>query len=355
MLVTEFGSAITPHNAQIALLDELRSLFELQESIDEFIGSHPVALLHDNMQLLLTEDYLVCEKTDGIRLMLFVFERVVYLYDRKNIFYRTDHVFVGTDPFTFLFDGEMYLEDEKYVFAMFDCLIYDTKVVTECNLNERLGYCFKFARAVAKGAILRKNDSPYKKFQIIGKEMFKSYAFPEILKGIPHLQHENDGLIFTPVHEPYKLNSRSTILKWKPPHLNTVDFVIKRSDDASGIYELRCVVSEDQTQSIEKGQFGVNSVIFDYYFAEDNNDNDIDGKIGEFSYDSNGESIDLTDLNVVNGSWCLHRIRSDKNTPNNIKIVLDVVESLKESVRSEDLCELRDAIRKNYKERESSR
>ena len=39
-----------------------------------------------------------------------------------------------------------------------------------------------------------------------------------------HLPHGIDGLIYQPVNEPYKGGRCDTILKWKPPSMNSVDF-----------------------------------------------------------------------------------------------------------------------------------
>ncbi len=47
---------------------------------------------------------------------------------------------------------------------------------------------------------------------------------------------EVDGLIFTPIREQYpmKPGSWSALLKWKPPELNTIDFLIKTQKDDKG-------------------------------------------------------------------------------------------------------------------------
>lgn len=348
MLVDEFAGQIHATKAQ-ELLEEIRSTFELGYEIKEFIGSHPVPLSLETIEVLLMEDYLVCEKTDGIRLMMFIIDGIIYFYDRKNKLYQTDLIFKG--PFKFLFDGEMYLEKDSYIFAMFDCLIYDSKPRIEVDLNKRLWYCFEFEKVVQKGFIRRKNDSPYKPFHIIGKQMFKSYSFTHVLDAIPTLHHENDGLIFTPVNEPYLLGSRSKIFKWKPPHLNTVDFLVRKTA-MPGVFSLMCALSADQIGIYDHRRMSDALIFFDYYF-EDEEPVEIDNRIGEFSYDSQKEVIDVDDLGSVKGGWRLHRIRSDKNTPNNIKIVSDTVDSLETSVRVEDLRKCQEEMRRNYKERES--
>lgn len=348
MIVGDFAKEVSQVRSR-DLLNALQSIFELQDEIKEFIGSHPVTLSQETIEFLLNEDYLVCEKTDGIRLMLFVFEGLIYLYDRKNRFYQTDLIF--NVPYIFLFDGEMYLEkgkDDKYIFAMFDCLIYDSKSRISTDLNKRLWYCFQFEKIVQRGFVKRKNDSTLGNFYIIGKPMYKSYSFPQILDSISKLSHENDGLIFTPVNESYMLCERSKIFKWKPPHLNTIDFLIKKTA-SPGLFSLFCSVAGQQIDIMEKMRFHDTIIFFDVYFTGESAD--LDGKIGEFTFDFEKEVVDIDDLTLKTGGWCLHRIRSDKNTPNNIKIVLDTLDSLKESVKEEDLKAHQEQMMKNYKER----
>ena len=60
------------------------------------------------------------------------------------------------------------------------------------------------------------------------KKMYKPYAISELLdKVIPSQKHGNDGLIFTPVHLPYRLGTCRHMYKWKPAELNSVDFLVR--------------------------------------------------------------------------------------------------------------------------------
>ena len=43
---------------------------------------------------------------------------------------------------------------------------------------------------------------------------------------VKELSHESDGLIFTPIEDPYQAGSCFRLLKWKPISLNSVDFKI---------------------------------------------------------------------------------------------------------------------------------
>ena len=58
------------------------------------------------------------------------------------------------------------------------------------------------------------------------KKMERSYGLGVVFSSIPHLKHQNDGLVFTPVHAAYKPGTCNRLLKWKPPQMNTVDFKI---------------------------------------------------------------------------------------------------------------------------------
>lgn len=344
MFATDFGKELPEINSK-QLLKAMKYALEIKNDMNEFIGSHPVTFSKESIQHLLQEDYLVCEKSDGIRLMLFIYEGIVYFYDRKNKFYQTDLIFKA--QFQFLFDGEMYLEDKTYIFAIFDTLLFDSKPRLQASLNKRLWYGFEFEKIVQKGFIKRKNDSEFKMFHIIGKIMFKSYAFLDILNGIPLLKHENDGLIFTPVNEPYLIASRTKIFKWKPAHLNTIDFLIKKTSSPH-IFGLYCAISSDQMGS--RRSSSNSELLFDYYFTEDTSI-DLDGKIGEFCYKEDQETYEFDDLAIKKGAWFLHRIRDDKNVGNNIKIVLDIVDSFRQHVDDIYLLQYQEEIKANFKKR----
>lgn len=76
------------------------------------------------------------------------------------------------------------------------------------------------------------------------KEMFHVWDGHHILqKIVPRLEHENDGLIFTVDACPYYPGTCPQIYKWKPPHLNSIDFNLVAPSNPSqpphnGIYAL---------------------------------------------------------------------------------------------------------------------
>lgn len=72
------------------------------------------------------------------------------------------------------------------------------------------------------------------------------------------LLHENDGLILTVDKCPYYPGTCKHVLKWKPLHMNTIDFLFKKlcTVDSQDIYSLNVIT---------KG----GNVIFDLFVFED--------------------------------------------------------------------------------------
>ena len=82
---------------------------------------------------------------------------------------------------------------------------------------------------------------PRKKYMEIHKNTYKKEGFfirlkhfvplPQIRliveKITPQLTHENDGLILVPNNDPYKNGRDDKYLKWKPVHLNSIDFKLR--------------------------------------------------------------------------------------------------------------------------------
>ncbi|CAD27012.1 mRNA CAPPING ENZYME ALPHA SUBUNIT [Encephalitozoon cuniculi GB-M1] len=331
-------------------------------SRERFVGCHPVTLTLDNIGLLLNNDFLVCEKSDGVRALLLVTEEMGafrgYFYDRRNDFYELHTSF----PFcsTVLVDGEVLLEDGTVAtYAIFDCLIYEGVPQIAKNLYKRLGYAQMFVERMEKSMertkTLQKEDEDGRERKRVSieidsgessrihfyvKQMLKSYGFWEIYKKIPELKHGNDGLIFTPADEPYSVGKRGAILKWKPASLNTIDFRAVKHKKWSRVYNLVC--------SGKRGK----DVVFDCFFCSGE---EIDGKICEFLYDCDGYYWDLDELVLKKGGWKLYKIRTDKDTPNNIRVVCNILESLRDNLTIEKLSTFYSVMRENSKRREKMR
>lgn len=365
----------------------LREISEiLGTTPDGFPGAQPVTLGREDIESLLTADYYVCEKSDGVRVLLYVKplgkRAYVFLLDRTNTFVRVDKSMPLSAPM--LLDGEMTRRsDGSYHFLVFDMLIFNGHSVTHQSLKHRLHAASKYlsgcseASASGKEGVKRRkleeSDTPNQNdicdlenspgFSISLKQMHKSYGLAEVYREIiPRLAHENDGLIFTKVEHAYQSGSCRAYLKWKPPHLNSVDFRLRVHGEIKGLFCLFVLVRQKEA-------------LFDFYWADPiTKDIDVnrevrggkkqkqayrekidyaslDGAIGEFSYKTEEYTVDPESLDLQQGRWSLLRIRKDKTLPNGYKTVISVMQSIKENVTYPELEDLTQKICTNWKRR----
>ena len=152
-----------------------------------------------------------------------------------------------------ILDGELVLDDKNEaskwqtshkepIFLVFDALVVDGENQMPFNFERRLKNADGYINRRFTKARLMKQESPAQssftgaplpKFELFMKEMFRvqdAYVLFEHI--LPRLEHENDGLIFTVDAAPYYMGVCPHIWKWKPMHLNTIDF------NASPIAEL---------------------------------------------------------------------------------------------------------------------
>ncbi|KAH6851918.1 hypothetical protein AA0118_g8404 [Alternaria tenuissima] len=223
-----------------------------------FPGAQPVSFAREHVTELQRNEYFMCEKTDGLRCLLFLhwregptgaFEPLTFLIDRKNNYYNVEppfrirHYLHPNEPEPFLFgtilDGEL-VHDQypgepapRLNFYVFDCLAVDGTNVTGRTLDKRLGRLHDWVIKPYEANLTRtfgKNITPadLKPFALKGKKTYSAYKLEDMFSNIlPNLRHGNDGLIFTCVSTPYQFGTDRHILKWKPPHENTIDFKLR--------------------------------------------------------------------------------------------------------------------------------
>jgi len=111
-------------------------------------------------------------------------------------------------------------------YLVFDCLALDKRPLLTRTLDKRLGY---FHDNVLKPQQDLLNNYPEEKehqpFEIAMKRMEKAYGLEMMFREVlPNLPHGNDGLVFTKRESNYTVGTDPNIIKWKPPHENTIDF-----------------------------------------------------------------------------------------------------------------------------------
>ena len=224
----------------------------------------------ENMKLLSKLDYCVCEKTDGVRYMLLIWnvlwseyllilQKLFYFIDRKHKFYLlkntnfTETISFLADPSNpncidlnkaTVLDGEFLVESkdpaQPLCYWVFDIVCFNNKTVKNLSLLHRLQIIRTCVTNPLNLAVQsQKLQLPFqmrykpmynlKQTVFVWNDVRVSLQFQRdvnLFQVVPHLSHESDGLIFTPILDPYTAGTCPKLLKWKPLHLNSADFKI---------------------------------------------------------------------------------------------------------------------------------
>lgn len=355
----------------------------------------PVSFERHHLKVLEDIDYYVCEKTDGTRYLLYITRmedredgNIVYLIDRKFEVYRLAWFFPSRDDCRVgleetIVDGELFVDvkdsKEKKRFLIFDCLVVEKRNICAKNFQQRLDQLYKY---VIHPFNRMKKDFPHLKhpFELGVKEMFKCDGLVQILKVVvPSLLHENDGLIFTPIYQSYVSGTCHRLLKWKPPHLNTVDFKLNILHNeyqllvlSHGMYEyygqLTIDCRKETHEVINDTTSDVNTS--KHVIDEQGKTNDVEEAEHEIDKPdktldedeaaqidllkrSNGKIIECYCVKKENIQWKFMRVREDKNTANDISVVAKIIKSIDDNVDEDELISRAPIIRRKRKEREA--
>lgn len=356
----------------------------LQRNQSGFPGAQPVSFARKHIDELQQEDYYVCEKSDGIRYLLYMTEdetgkETHYLIDRKNDFWYISssslHFPLPNDEQAFhtrtLLDGELVIDEHpngrrEPMFLVFDCLALDGQLLTGRDLSKRLGY---FQNSVNKPyrALLDKypQERQYQPFFLSMKDMQVAYGIQMLFAQIPQLRHGNDGLIFTRIHSEYKHGTDPNILKWKEAEENTIDFRWKLN------FPLFSDDEDEQGDSNNNNNGGVQYLPYDFDaipqvelqvhqgggsyapYASCHLEPDEWETLKALGDPLNNRVVEC----YMDGRrrWRFSRFRDDKMHGNHISVVGSVVESIRDGVTKEDLLAASKAIRDNWKAREARR
>lgn len=354
-----------------------------------FPGAQPVSFAHRHLSELRQQDYFVCEKTDGIRFLMYCTrdkdKDIHYLIDRKNDYYFVPNLhFPKPDDKTFssfhdrtLLDGEL-VEDKlpdgtsELKFLVFDLLVLDGDLLTSKSLDKRLARFKEWVLKPYKELFKAfPEEVQYRPFALEDKDSHFSYSLEHMFKNIiPSVKqlHGNDGLIFTCKNTPYKTGTDEHILKWKPPNENTIDFVLRITwpmtpPDAD---------DPDQTPHEDYLAFPRCFDLFVYTGGDVNYEHFAQMHVTEQEWeDLKAMQRPLQDAVVecyleaeepddpaanINGHaprWRFHRLRDDKEHANHISTVKSVLESIEDHVTEQNLLDAAGGIRDAWKKRQA--
>lgn len=232
-----------------------------------FVGPQPVTLERKNLLepglgiVSVKTSYTVTEKADGERYLLFVNNdgKCYFINNRLSIKYTGVKL---NRSFNTLLDGELITKDKfgkkTMMYGIFDAyyhnsidvrslpLISDGKSgydVIDKSDRSRYNVMKQFAREFSNAFSAQDITLFAKEFKYGDDIMEVSKEFLEKAKGGAYAYHI-DGLIFTPKYYvvggqflkdvPSNGKTWELVFKWKPPHDNTIDFLVRYDKDDNG-------------------------------------------------------------------------------------------------------------------------
>ncbi|KAK7693769.1 hypothetical protein QCA50_003341 [Cerrena zonata] len=336
-----------------------------------FPGSQPVSFGSKDLIKLESQDFWVVEKSDGIRVLLFVHtswdtkDQAVYLIDRHNQYRLLNGLFfphyeTPANPLrNTLVDGELVIDidpktkQETLRFLAFDCLVVDDRNIMSKTLDKRYGHLQEwFYKPYSKMMKEYPNMALSAPFDIKVKPVKLSYHVEDVFNvDIPNLQHGNDGLIYTSVNTPYLPGTDRNILKWKPPSENSIDFKLvlrfpslparPRDPDyfAKPVFELHTYCG-DRTGIPQYEMYDVLQVDDHEWERMKQSGEQLDDRIVEVHWDSENEC------------WKMMRFRDDKPNGNHKSVVDNIIKSIADGVEKDQLLERSSNIRIAWKTRQ---
>jgi hypothetical protein len=194
-----------------------------------FPGPQPISIERRHFSILKANQYVVCEKTDGVRHVLvsnvFGDKKMCILVNRAFEMFVVPlnlpkSAYQGT-----ILDGELI----DKTFMVYDAVTVSGVSVRDRTLLERL----EEARTIVKGILRMKSDPVSLKM----KTFFDLRDYKKfITEHIPSVTCAMDGLVFTPVKDCVRTGTHETMFKWKPRENNTVDFQFKKWEKKWGMY-----------------------------------------------------------------------------------------------------------------------
>ncbi|KAI0281354.1 mRNA capping enzyme [Russula aff. rugulosa BPL654] len=336
---------------------------------ERFPGSQPVSFSSKDLERLEREDYWVCEKSDGIRVLLVVLtvletnEQFVYTVDRHNVYrelfglYFPHHEHPERHLRSTVVDAELVIDvdprtkRETLRLLCFDCLVADSLNVMSKTLDKRY---WRLKEVFFKPFSKMLRDHPYmmekQPFDIQVKEVNCSYSIDKVFSDITTQQHGNDGLIYTSVSTPYIPGTDRNLLKWKPPSENSIDFkLVLRFPPLPGssnqpdlhakpIFALHVWCGGEGTKATYE-PWDTMHVIDEEWESMKANGEQVDDRIVEVCW------------NPVDEHWRMMRFRDDKPQGNHRSVVENVIQSIADGVEKDALLTRSATIKNAWKAR----
>lgn len=352
-------------------LDDLKGRLQhlCQSASRRFPGSQPVSFDFNSLDLLEQEDFWVCEKSDGVRVLVMIVGtptgQDIFLIDRKEDFYHNgnltfpSHEGSNYNTSNTVLDGELVIDVDpatgghQLKLLLFDCLVMDGINLMGKPLSSRFGRLKNWIIEPHKAWLATQHPTDHQRpFEVELKVQELAYGIDAVFKvHLPRLRHGNDGLIFTSAEAPYTSGTDYKILKWKPPSENSIDFLLQLKFPSSerSPKEVDLLAKPAFMLYMNQGR-GVGPLFFDVMKVDDETWED---------WKRSGEQYDDRVVEVVWSkeldSFQFMRFRDDKNEGNYKDVVTSIIRSIQDGVEAEGLVARAGSIKKAWKLRAEQR
>ena len=309
--------------------------------------AQPVSLERKHIPLLLAGDYVVADKSDGVRYTLYLCREggrnFSFLIDRKLSFYQipvaaSKRAFAGS-----IFDGELVWSltpqgTRSQLFLVFDVVAYrGSAAIQQESLHKRLETIRsafdlsgrpvvspECAAALAKeGKIICGGNSHGLSFR--PKPCFPMDQLDTLLRQIPSLPYATDGLVFTPVDQPLCAGTAERTFKLKASH--TVDLEVRGGDLLLG----QGGSPETAVQRVSLATLGIPF----------RRDAALQAEIDALAVGPDQAPVILEcalSLKEKDAELSYIGRRTDKVHPNVVRTVLSTLTNLREDIKPQELC-----------------
>lgn len=322
---------------------QIAKLWGIAARLTHHPAPNPVSLTRECFKLLSSNEYVVSEKTDGVRYLLLISQfsdgkrPFAVLVDRAFKMYQIQicapaYIYKGS-----LFDGELVWDNESgfMKFLIFDVVAFAGKSVKSYHLMQRYEIInqtflssaewnkshikdYAVAADTASGFAAQKKivciPEPNNLLFLYSKPCVPFNLFGSLLR--TKTTHASDGFIMTPVRCPVLQNSHQSMFKWK--HSPTIDIKVQCNQS---------YYCSDGGQCVE-----LIHAFPEYTF-------DFDALNGVLKHRGTDFIIEVTlfEKSAAEFSCRFHRMRTDKKYPNDRRTIANIISEVQQNVSVEEL------------------